>query len=216
MLRHFFGFLCCVFIFFFAQSVNSDELKRNLFVLGVQIGGAECVASLFESFSTSEKPGAFDLIKRNVSWSLETSRAMGNPSNSLARLKADLDKLNFAQIRQRLTDIIVVEQASWATLSTQASGIFVLGIHLEGADCVASHVRSFRREEKPGSVDLIRRNVGWIKDEVRKINMKLNTALPDTLYNDVNKSDVSFLTLYNQLSHLREIWQSELLGQTPF
>lgn len=205
----------CGFVILLCHPGHADELKRNLFVLGVQIGGAECISSLFESSPTKDKPGALDLIRRNVEWSLNTSRAMGNPANALARLKSDLPKLTFREIRQRLTDIIVAEQATWAVVSTQASGLFVLGIHLEGAECVASEVQSFRLEEKPGSLDLIRRNVGWIKDEVRKVNLGMNTLLVDALLADIEKG-TTFPSMLNQLIHIREMWQGEVLGQPPF
>jgi len=207
--------LSCVVILFFPKLSRTDELKRNLFVLGVQIGGAECIATLFENFPIKDKPGAFDLIKRNVTWSLDTARAMGNPANGLAQLKSDLSKLTFRGIRQRLMDIIVAEQAAWASMSTQASSLFVLGIHLEGAECIASEVQGFQRQEKPGSLDLITRNVGWIRDEVRLTNLGLNTALVDALRNDIPKA-ATFLSMYNQLSVIRETWQSELLSQGPF
>lgn len=88
-----FTWIFCGLVFLLPKGGSADELKRNLFVLGVQIGEAECISSLFEPFSTKDKPGAFDLIKRNVDWSLNTSRAMGNPANSLATLKSDLSKL---------------------------------------------------------------------------------------------------------------------------
>ncbi|MBI2336650.1 MAG: hypothetical protein HYU97_07815 [Deltaproteobacteria bacterium] len=215
MKTKFFTLLCYSLILFLPKLSQADELKRNLFVLGVQIGGAECIATLFENFPIKDKPGAFDLIKRNVTWSLDTARAMGNPANGLAQLKSDLGRLTFKEIRQRLMDIIVAEQAAWASMSTQASSLFVLGIHLEGAECIASEVQSFRREEKPGSLDLITRNVGWIKDEVRKTNLGLNTALVDALYKDI-PSGATFLSIYNQLGIIRETWQSELLSQAPF
>lgn len=215
MNRKCFAWICCGLFFLLPKGGSADELKRNLFVLGVQIGGAECISSLFEPFPTKDKPGAFDLIKRNVDWSLNTSRAMGNPANSLATLKSDLSKLSFREIRQRLTDIIVVEQATWAAVSTQASGLFVLGIHLEGAECVASEVQSFKREDKPGSLKLIRRNVAWIKDEVRKVNLGMNIPLVDALSADIDK-DASFLSILNQLGVIRETWQGEVLAQSPF
>lgn len=194
----------------------ADEMKRDLFILGVQLGGAECMASRHEAYPISEKPGAFELIERNVGWSLDTARRMGNPANTLASLRSRLSQLTFSEIRTSLLDIIETEQMSWASLSTQASGLFVLGVHLEGAECIASGVQSFSREEKPGSLELIRRNVSWVRQEVQNLNMGLSSGPVDDLIQRIEEGGAPFQEIERRLAEIRLLWQDELLDQPPF
>ncbi|MBI1882667.1 MAG: hypothetical protein HYS08_00470 [Chlamydiae bacterium] len=193
----------------------ADEMKRDVFILGIQLGGAECTASLNEAFSTAERPGSLDLIKRNLSWSIDTSRRMGNPANSLVQLQSQLDQLTFPEIRQSLLGSIEFEQNTWASLSTQISSLFILGVHLEGAECVASYVQSFSREEKPGSLDLIRRNVTWVQQETRSVNLGLTTKDIDELVMMIDQGS-SFQDILRKLEMIRLAWQKQLESQAGF
>ena len=66
-----------------AQPAHADAVKRDLFILGVQIGGAETVSSMFEPFATADKPGALFLIRRNVRWSIDTADRIKISTKSL-------------------------------------------------------------------------------------------------------------------------------------
>lgn len=190
-------------------------MKRNVFLLGIQLGGAECTASLNEAFSNAERPGAFNLIKRNVSWSIDTARRMGNPANSLVELQSQLDQLSFSQIQERLIKSIESEQNSWESLSTQISSLFILGVHLEGAECVASGVQSFSRKEKPGSLELIKRNVIWVKQDVKDVKLNLAVNQIDELLVAIDH-DASFLDILKRLEKIRLAWQKQLESQPAF
>ena len=199
----------------FIKNGFSDDYKRDIFILGVQLGGAECIASLFEGFPTTDKPGALDLIKRNLIWSIDTARRMGDAANALVQLQSKIDKLSFKEIHDQLLSAITSEQMTWASASTQISGLFILGVHLEGAECIASEVQSFERKDKPGSFDLIRRNVLWIQQEVRNVNLGLATNSVDDLLKAMDEG-TSFKNILDRLAKIRTAWQEELQAQSAF
>lgn len=212
------GLILVVLLLVQFQFSFADAFKRDIFILGIQLGGAETTASIHKQFLLADKPGALNLIKRNIKWSIGTFRRIGNPVNSLVKLESDLNKgeiTSFEQLHTRLYNIIQEIQKQYEVFNIQMAGLFVLGVHLEGAECIASGVEFFPIEKKPGSYKLIHRNVMWLHQDLQNLNIGLNNAPLKQLLKELDQG-VSFSTILERLEKIRLAWQNELEKQAPF
>ena len=188
---------------------SADAIQRDLFILGVQVGGAQCIASLNESFATKDKPGSMSLISRNIGWSIDTSKRFGNPLPSLVQLQATMNQLSFTAIRQSLDGVITEAQKVYGPFCPQAANEFIMGVNLEGAECIASVEQSFAREQRPGSGDLIVRNLTWLLQGIQVVNLGLSQTPVSQLLNAV-KAGASFSSILTSIGNIRLNLQKEL------
>jgi hypothetical protein len=206
-----------------APTARADVVKRNVFIFGVQMGGAETTASVFGEFWPEEKPGTMDLIRRNLAWSNGTAASIGQNVAPIAALQADAaDNATarktcgrIAGINARMLKLFEVYKASLAPVGQQAPPLFVLGIHLSGAEAVASFSVDSSREERPGSAQLIIRNLTWARREAEELNMGLATKPVDDLLEAVRKG-ASFREIVKAIEAIRLLWQRQLEEQPPF
>src|SRR5580765_2511112 len=147
------GLLAGFILFLGGQTARADEIKRALFVLGIQMGGAEGVATEFVGDPTKDKPGAIALIKRNVKDSADIADVLKLPETAaLKTLLADVDKTTFADMTKRLGDLRLSVQATVAKMINPGAGAyFIMGVHQSGAERVAVGARGFDRRDKPGT-----------------------------------------------------------------
>src|ERR1700704_3296887 len=127
-------FLTCVLLSFFiftsGQTARADSTKQALFVLGIQMGGAEGVADEFVGDPTRDHPGAIALIKRNLSDSIPVAEALKLSPAGLKSLLADVDRVTFQEMATRLADLRLAAQAEAAkNINPGAGAFFAMGVH---------------------------------------------------------------------------------------
>lgn len=95
-----------------------------------------------------------------------------------------------------------------ARADAKKAGLFVLGIHLGGAEGVAAEFNGFANEEKPGAMALIKRNLKWSVDlaEALKVPNKNLT----TLQTEVDMGRLSFAQIESRMGALRLEYQARL------
>src|ERR1051325_1164538 len=113
MIRSLLGLSLGFAMFLSAANARADEIKRALFVLGIEMGGAEGVAVKFVGEPIEKHPGAIALIKRNLKWSIDVADTLKlAPSDGLKKLLADVDanKSSFADMSKRMMDLRLAMQ----------------------------------------------------------------------------------------------------------
>ncbi len=202
-------------LIFVPNTARRDSVKHDFFVFGIHLGSAECVAGLASPAFTFQQQGAADLVRRNLEWSIGAAARLNNQAAPIVQLQAEFDRLSFADVQRRLGETIIEYQTFYAGWNVQSSGLFVAGVHHAGAECIASHVRSFSVAQRPGSLDLIKRNVTWMAENIQNQQLGLNLE-PLNAILDAIDGRVPFGVLYGMLVQLRTDWQQELLVQAPF
>jgi hypothetical protein len=188
---------------------HADAIQRDLFILGVQLGGAQCVASLMESYPTESKPGAMSLIARNLGWSVDTTKRLGVGLPSLNQLQATMNGLSFTAIRQSLDAVMQEAQKTYGPYCPQAANEIVMGINLEGAECIASNEQAMPRAQRPGSGDLIVRNMTWLLQGIQIVNLGLSQAPVSKVIKET-KAGATFASLLTSIGNIRLKLQAEL------
>jgi hypothetical protein len=210
--------LAAVFSVLFAlvssSSLFADGTKQSLFVFGIHTSGIEGEASEFRDQPTDKHPGAMALIRRNLQWSIDLADAAKFGSKELRELQAEVGKLTFAQIEDRMAALRLSYQAKFAKeIDPAAPAPFILGIWQSGAERVAGAVSGFPRDKKPGSVALIERNLSWLKGGATTVGVSTDLLLK---IDNEFRNGAAFAPTAAQLETLRFRWQQELLNAPPF
>src|SRR5438876_4471787 len=79
--------------------------------------------------------------------------------------------------------------------------LFVLGIHMGGAEGVAVEFAGKPTKDHPGALALMKRNLGWSLDVADKL--KLPTAGLKALLDDVEKDKATFADMAKRLGEMR-------------
>src|SRR5688572_26783082 len=78
-----------------ASAARADAVKEGVFVLGIHLGGAHFVAGDFRGEQTRLKPGALDLIDRQMNWSIPLARQLKAPTASLEKFQREFRNMTF-------------------------------------------------------------------------------------------------------------------------
>lgn len=187
--------------------------KVTVFVLGFELQQAGCMAGVNVDVAKADRPGTIDLIKRNLQWGLDHAKGLGLPTDSIAKLQSDVDRVDFRDIGSRVEDPIEKEiQTTLREKDPIVSMVFVLGIHLGTACFHAGHVREFPRDQKPGTADLVRKNVTWLQTDLKNLNLGLSAEPLDRVLEAIDRGE-PFATIEKQLGEVLELWQKELAGE---
>lgn len=197
-----------------ATSARADSIKNGLFGLGIQMGGAEGVASEFVGRPTANHPGAIALVKRNLMNAIAITDTIKSPAPELKTMLADVDRLSFADMESTLATLRLSYQAKFAKeINPGAGAYFTIGVQQSGAERIALEAAGFPNNQRPGSAALIGRNLTWIKDGATTLGLSVPPVV--ALQSDL-ATGVPFSVMAKKLGELRLKWQDEISAQPGF
>lgn len=133
-------------------TARADSVKEGVFTLGVHLGNADGVLfGLTNSYDTRKAahPGGVPLIRRQLRWSIDLAKVFKLPTADLEALEADLERLEFAQMRARLQPTLTTYRALLAkTIHPQAAHVFDLGLQLTMGQQVVQLALNHRPEHR--------------------------------------------------------------------
>jgi len=154
-------------------------------------------------------------IQKYLNSSLETAQILGLTTDSLENFKRACETFTRAQYMNQGRLVLDEYQQQCRNKFGEESGvIFTIGVWMAGAEATAAYGRGFRRSERPGTYDLIVRNVGWLKDNAA--NIRLSQDQIDDLFANLNTDPgPPFYSIQDGLQQIRDSWRDELQNQPP-
>ncbi len=215
---NFLFFILCFFLLISAGSLFADQQRQDVFKLGYNLGRAVSMGLDMNALLSSNSQ-IYTNIRRCLGNVLSIAGNLGLPTESIRTLLRDVPMLSRQQYldqspqgprgRSRVL-MDELQQQCRDRFGEQAALIFSQGVWLGGAEGTADYGQGYTRETRPGTYDLLRRNVTWLQGNAGASG--LSQAPIDRLDAELARG-ITFGQAFYNLESLRRRWLQELLDQ---